>query len=50
MSGADKHMLFHLVQTLDVLDNWPAMVSQRTGMPGGPVAPNYEATPQELSW
>lgn len=50
MTCSDKHMVFHLLQSLDVLSNWTSIVCQRAGTPGGPLVPNYEATVEEVGW
>ncbi|ORY88650.1 hypothetical protein BCR35DRAFT_350884 [Leucosporidium creatinivorum] len=50
MTCSDKHMVFHLLQTLDVLNNWTVVVCQRVGTPGGPLVPSYEATLEEVGW
>ncbi|KAK4056107.1 hypothetical protein OIO90_002838 [Microbotryomycetes sp. JL221] len=48
LTSVDKHVLFHLLNTLEVVPLWTAIAAQQVGDPGGPLSEEYEISFDEL--
>ncbi|KAM0787098.1 hypothetical protein ACM66B_006354 [Microbotryomycetes sp. NB124-2] len=48
LTSADKHVLFHLFNALELVSDWTAIAGQRVGSAGGPISDEYEVSFEEL--